>query len=95
MSHDRIHSFSEKPSGDGGWINGGFFVLSPSVGDYIAGDHSVWEREPLERLAGDGQLAAYRHEGFWQAMEHPARPDAPRGSVGLGRRAVEDVGDVA
>jgi glucose-1-phosphate cytidylyltransferase len=69
MSHDRIHSFSEKPSGDGGWINGGFFVLSPSVGDYIAGDHSVWEREPLERLAREGQLAAYRHEGFWQAMD--------------------------
>ena len=67
--HDRIESFAEKPSGDGGWVNGGFFVLEPSVFDYIAGDETIWEREPLERLAHDGMLAAYRHDGFWQPMD--------------------------
>ncbi len=64
----RVLSFQEKPEGDG-WINGGFFVLSPRVFDYIEGDHSTWEREPLERLAHEGQLAAYPHEGFWQPMD--------------------------
>jgi glucose-1-phosphate cytidylyltransferase len=66
---DRIHDFEEKPDGDGGWINGGFFVLSPRVGDYIAGDETVWEREPMERLAGDNQLSSYRHTGFWHAVD--------------------------
>ncbi|HEV2770894.1 MAG TPA: glucose-1-phosphate cytidylyltransferase [Solirubrobacteraceae bacterium] len=69
LAHDRIRAFSEKPVGDGGWINGGFFVLSPRVGELLSGDHSVWEREPLEALAGKGQLAAYRHRGFWHAMD--------------------------
>lgn len=64
-----ITSFQEKPKGDGGWINGGFFVLSPEVIDYIGDDTSVWEREPLEGLASDGQLAAFFHEGFWQPMD--------------------------
>ena len=64
-----ITSFQEKPKGDGGWINGGFFVLSPDVIDYIGDDTSVWEREPLEGLASDGQLAAFFHEGFWQPMD--------------------------
>jgi glucose-1-phosphate cytidylyltransferase len=64
-----IDSFHEKPSGDGGWVNGGFFVLNPSVLDYIEGDATVWEQEPLERLARDGKLAAYRHEGYWQNMD--------------------------
>ena len=64
-----ITSFQEKPKGDGGWINGGFFVLSPDVIDYIDGDDTVWEREPLERLARDRQLAAYFHRGFWQPMD--------------------------
>ncbi len=64
-----ITSFQEKPKGDGGWINGGFFVLSPKVIDYIVGDTSVWEREPLEGLAKDQQLAAYFHRGFWQPMD--------------------------
>ena len=64
-----ITSFREKPKGDGGWINGGFFVLSPKVIDYIVGDTSVWEREPLEGLATDHQLAAYFHRGFWQPMD--------------------------
>jgi glucose-1-phosphate cytidylyltransferase len=64
-----VTHFQEKPKGDGGWINGGFFVLSPSVIDHIAGDNSVWEREPLENLARDRQLAAYFHRGFWQPMD--------------------------
>jgi glucose-1-phosphate cytidylyltransferase len=70
---DRIASFHEKPSsGDGGdeaWINGGFFVAEPSAVDYIDGPDTVWEREPLERLATEGHLAAYRHDGFWQPMD--------------------------
>ena len=66
---DVIRRFEEKPQGDGGWINGGFFVLSPGVADYIDGDETVWEREPLERLARDDQLAAYRHDGFWYAVD--------------------------
>jgi glucose-1-phosphate cytidylyltransferase len=64
-----VTSFREKPEGDGGWINGGFFVLSPAVLDYIAGDDSIWEREPLERLAQERSLAAYLHRGFWQPMD--------------------------
>ena len=55
--------------GDGGWINGGFFVLSPKVADYVDGDASVWEREPMERLARDGQLMAFQHDGFWLPMD--------------------------
>jgi glucose-1-phosphate cytidylyltransferase len=66
---DVVRAFTEKPHGDGAWINGGFFVLSPKVADYIEGDHTVWEREPLEGLARDGQLSAYRYEGFWQMMD--------------------------
>ncbi|HVT34889.1 MAG TPA: glucose-1-phosphate cytidylyltransferase [Nevskiaceae bacterium] len=69
FSGDLIRSFKEKPQGDSSWINGGFFVLSPRVIDYIAGDDTVWEREPMERLAHEGQLAAYRHQGFWQPMD--------------------------
>ncbi|HEX2189565.1 MAG TPA: glucose-1-phosphate cytidylyltransferase [Longimicrobiaceae bacterium] len=65
----RIGGFREKPAGDGAWINGGFFVLEPQVFDYIEGDDTVWEREPMEGLARDGQLAAYRHAGFWQPMD--------------------------
>lgn len=65
----RVTGFQEKPVGDGGWINGGFFVLSPKVGKYIEGDDTVWEREPMERLAADGQLSAYFHHGFWQPMD--------------------------
>jgi glucose-1-phosphate cytidylyltransferase len=66
---ERIAGFQEKPHGDEGWINGGFFVLSPQVGDYIEGDATVWEREPLERLAREEQLASFKHEGFWYAMD--------------------------
>ncbi|AZO70860.1 MULTISPECIES: glucose-1-phosphate cytidylyltransferase [unclassified Mesorhizobium] len=66
--HD-VRSFQEKPKADGGVINAGFFVLEPQVIDRISGDATVWEREPLETLASDGQLAAWRHEGFWQPMD--------------------------
>jgi glucose-1-phosphate cytidylyltransferase len=65
----KVSSFMEKPKGDGGMINGGFFVLSPQVLDYIEGDHTIWEREPLERLAQEGNLAAFSHHGFWQPMD--------------------------
>jgi glucose-1-phosphate cytidylyltransferase len=65
----RISSFKEKPEGDGAWINGGFFVLEPEVIDYIASDGTVWEKEPLERLADENKLAAYRHQGFWHPMD--------------------------
>ena len=64
-----VASFQEKPQGDGGWINGGFFVLSNKVFRYIVDDDTVWEREPLESLAREGQLAAYTHSGFWHAMD--------------------------
>jgi glucose-1-phosphate cytidylyltransferase len=66
---NRVVGFQEKPQGDGGWINAGFFVCSPKVGEYIDGDETVWEREPLERLALDGQLSVYFHDGFWQPMD--------------------------
>jgi glucose-1-phosphate cytidylyltransferase len=65
----RVAAFQEKPKGDGGMINGGFFVLSPRVIDLIDGDATTWEREPMERLAERGELKAYRHEGFWQCMD--------------------------
>lgn len=65
-----ITSFMEKPKGDGAWINGGFFVLEPQIFDYISeDDDAIWEREPLENLARDGQLQAFKHQGFWQAMD--------------------------
>jgi glucose-1-phosphate cytidylyltransferase len=64
-----VHGFQEKPEGDGGWINGGFFVLEPKVFDLIEGDHTTWELEPLRALAKDGQLSAYHHKGFWQPMD--------------------------
>jgi glucose-1-phosphate cytidylyltransferase len=64
-----VEHFAEKPGGDGAWINGGFFVLEPSVIDLIEDDSTVWEREPIERLASLGALAAYKHRGFWQSMD--------------------------
>ena len=66
---DLVSDFVEKPQIGEGWINGGFFVLEPGVLDYIDGDDTIWERDPLERLAQEGQLAAFRHEGFWQPMD--------------------------
>jgi len=65
----KVTNFREKPKGDGAWVNGGFFVLEPGVMDYINGDDTVWEREPLMRLAKDGQLSAYQHDGIWQPMD--------------------------
>ena len=66
---DKITSFREKPSGDGAWVNGGFFVIEPTVLDYIQDDGTVWEREPLTYLAHLNQLSAYKHSGFWQPMD--------------------------
>lgn len=65
----KISSFKEKPTGDGAWINGGFFVLDPKAIDYINGDKTVWEKAPLEQLANEGSLAAFRHKDFWHPMD--------------------------
>lgn len=69
IDNGAVRHFQEKPAGDGAWINGGFFVLEPSVFDYIDGDDTVWEQQPLKKLAASGQLSAYQHGGFWQAMD--------------------------
>ena len=69
LDDSKVSSFEEKPHGDGGWINGGFFVLSPDVIDKIENDSTVWEGGPMEMLAKDGQLSAYLHHGFWQPMD--------------------------
>jgi glucose-1-phosphate cytidylyltransferase len=69
IQNNLVSRFIEKPKGDGGWINGGFFVLSPKCIDYIEGDQSSWEGEPLERLAKEAELGAYMHKGFWQPMD--------------------------
>ncbi len=66
---DKVLTFKEKPEAEHDWINGGFFVLSPKVLDYIEGDNTIWEREPMENLARDGQMAAYLHHGFWKPMD--------------------------
>ncbi len=68
-SNKQVTSFQEKPKGDGSWINGGFFVCEPKVFDYIAGDKTIFEREPLERLANQGELFAFKHSGFWKPMD--------------------------
>ena len=71
LEHDetRISSFKEKPDGDGAWVNSGFFVLEPAVIDYIEDDSTVWEKDPMETLAGNNELSAFRHHGFWQPMD--------------------------
>lgn len=69
LESEKISSFREKPKGDSAWINGGFFVLEPEIFDYIENDTTIWEREPMEHLAHDGKLAAYKHEKFWQSMD--------------------------
>ncbi len=69
IDDDIVSHFEEKPKGDGRWINGGFFVLEPAIFDYIEGDATVWEQEPLKRLSQERQLAAYRHFGYWEAMD--------------------------
>lgn len=69
IQNESVRHFQEKPAGDGSWVNGGFFVLEPTVFDYIEGDHITWEAQPLERLANENQLAAFKHKGFWHAMD--------------------------
>ena len=69
MEEGAVTGFLEKPKGDGGWINGGFFVLHPDVIDHVAGPETVWEAEPLGELAATGELMAYKHDGFWQPMD--------------------------
>lgn len=69
MQDEKVLGFKEKPDGDGGWINGGFFVLSPKVIDYISEDHTIWEKDPLERLSSENQLSAFLHKGFWHPMD--------------------------
>ncbi len=69
LDGDRVADFSEKPQLGEGWINGAFFVIEPQVFDYVDGDATQWEREPLERLANEGQLMAYKHDAFWQCMD--------------------------
>jgi glucose-1-phosphate cytidylyltransferase len=69
LSGSKVNSFMEKPKGDGAMINGGYFVLSPEVLSYITDDYTIWEREPIERLAQEGNLVAYLHQGFWQPMD--------------------------
>jgi glucose-1-phosphate cytidylyltransferase len=69
MNGDKVSKFLEKPVGDGVWINGGFFVLEPKIFDYIQDDSNLWEKEPLENLARDGELMAYKHTGFWKPMD--------------------------
>ena len=69
LQGDQVNCVHEKPDGDNAWINGGFFVLNPAVIDLISGDDVMWEREPLQALAAQGQLTAYRHNGFWQPMD--------------------------
>ena len=66
---DRVDHFMEKPAGDGGWVNGGFFVVEAAALDYIDGDQTVWEQEPIGRIADEGRLFAYEHQGFWQPMD--------------------------
>lgn len=69
LEESKIRGFQEKPPGDSTWVNGGFFVLSPTVLNYIEGDQTVWERGPMDRLAAEGSLCAYFHRGFWQCMD--------------------------
>ena len=69
LDGDRVVAFTEKPDNDGGWINGGFFLLSPSVGELIAGDQTIWEREPMQKLAEMDDMRAFVHEGFWHPMD--------------------------
>lgn len=69
IADNRVNQFKEKPRGDGGVVNGGFFVLSPEIFDFIDGDSTVWEQEPLNRLAEGGDLMAFEHDGFWQPMD--------------------------
>ncbi len=66
---DIVKGFQEKPAGDGSWVNAGFFVLEPQIFNYIENDHTLWEKDPMENISKDGQMVAYKHKGFWQAMD--------------------------
>jgi len=68
-SNNEVESFFEKPKGDGSWINGGFFVCEPGIFNYISSDDTIWEQTPLENLAKDNQLGAFKHRGFWKPMD--------------------------
>lgn len=67
--NSHVNSFMEKPKGDGSWINGGFFVCQPQVFNYIKGDNTIWEKEPMEAIAEEGQMSAFKHYGFWKPMD--------------------------
>lgn len=69
MNGDNVEGFVEKPAGDGSWINGGFFILQPEIFRYLDGDNLTWEQQPLRSLARDGQISAFKHRGFWRAMD--------------------------
>ena len=69
LNENKVLSFTEKPPGDGNWINGGYFILEPGVFDYLENDSTVWEKEPIENLAKNNQLSVYRHSGFWQPLD--------------------------
>mgnify|MGYP000563020860 FL=1 len=69
IKNDLVEGFIEKPQGDGGWINGGFFVLEPKIFDYIENDSTIWEQQPLRNLAKEGQLSSFFHKGFWRPMD--------------------------
>lgn len=69
VDNQSVHSFMEKPKGDGSWINGGYFVCEPQVFDFIDGDQTLWEREPMEKIAEEGQMVAFEHKGFWKPMD--------------------------
>jgi glucose-1-phosphate cytidylyltransferase len=69
ITNNSVEMFQEKPEGDGSWINGGYFILSPEVIKNIDGDDSIWEQEPLKKLAKDGELMSFKHDGFWQPMD--------------------------
>ena len=88
---DTVSTFHEKPDGDGGWVNGGFFVLEPDIFDYIDGDQTVLERAPLETLASLGRLNAYRHTGYWQNLDSLRDKEGPRTRMGFGVAWLEDL----
>jgi glucose-1-phosphate cytidylyltransferase len=69
LKKDKVTIFQEKPAGDGSWVNGGYFVLESKIFDYLKGDSTVWEKEPLEKMAKQNKVAAYKHDGFWQALD--------------------------
>ncbi|QLH02215.1 glucose-1-phosphate cytidylyltransferase [Nitrosopumilus cobalaminigenes] len=69
INENIVEKFNEKPDGDGNWINGGFFVLEPTIFDYITDDSTIWERDPLEKMAQEKQISAYKHEGFWHPLD--------------------------